>query len=216
MTLAWCSDLSPAGWITGSELPWHRLVTFGPGGFPAYARLRFIPDPTSVGQSENDVDRDEDAPSDGDQLRALLEVLVQHTATPDDLYFCLWDGWGLDGGGVDVDGRGTRRVEQPSFAPEVLAAPRVVVPHRAYLLFRGPLSELGDWGEADRWPGHPRTCPPEPAFVWPADRAWCVAKDVDPHWAGIGAGDHVVDRLLVHPVLDVVRADPRREQPTYR
>jgi hypothetical protein len=215
MTLAWCSDLSPADWITGSNLPWDRLVTFGPGDFPAYARLRFIPDPTWEGQSENEVDRDEDAPSDGDQLRALLEVLAQHTRTADDVYFCLWDGWGLDGGSVYIDGNGHRRTEQPSFPPEVLVAPRVVVPHRAYLLFRGPLSELGDWGEAEHWPGRRRTCPPEPAFVWPADRAWCVAKDVDPHWAGIGAGHDAVERLLAHPVLDVVRADPRRQQPGY-
>jgi hypothetical protein len=216
MTLSWCADLSPADWITGSDLPWDRLATFGPGGFPAYARLRFIPDPTRAGQSENDVDRDEQAPSDGDQLRLLLEMLAGHTRTPDDLYFCLWDGWGLDGGGVSTRPDGTRVVEQASFVPEMLAAPRVLVPHRAYLLFRGPLSELGDWGEAERWPGSPRTFSPEPAFVWPSDRAWCVAKDVDPHWAGIGADDAAIARLLAHPVLDVVRADPQEQQPQFR
>jgi hypothetical protein len=215
MTLAWCSDLSPADWITGSELPWDRLVTFGPAGFPAYARLRFIPDPAWIGQSENDVDRDGDALSDADQLRLLLQVLVDHTSTPDDLFFCLWEGYGLDGGMTHHRSDGTFLVEQPSFPPHVLASPRVVVPHRAYLLFHGPLSELGDWGETERWPGSPRYAP-EPAFVWPADRAWCVAKDVDPHWAGIGAADDAVERLLAHPVLDVVRADPHGGQPTYR
>lgn len=56
MALTPCSDLSPAGWITSSMLPWQQLVTFGPAGFPDHARLRFIPDPAYPGQSENDID----------------------------------------------------------------------------------------------------------------------------------------------------------------
>jgi hypothetical protein len=214
MTLTWCADLSPADWITTSELPWDRLVTFGPDGFPAYARLRFIPDPTHDGQSENDAERDEDAPSDGEQLRMLLEGLRPHTGTPDELYFCLWEGCGLAGGGVHVRSDGARLVEQPSFPPEVLAAPRVELPHRAYLLFRGPLSQLGEWGESELWPGQPRSRW-EPAFVWPADHAWCVTKDVDPHWAGVGASPAAVEQLVADTRLDVVRADPREVQPAY-
>jgi hypothetical protein len=213
MTLAWCADLSPADWITGSPLPWDRLVTFGPGGFPAHARLRFIPDPTRAGQSENDVERDDATLSDIEQLRLLLSRLLTQTGTPDELYFCLWDGWGVDGGTVHVDAGGTRRVEPGWFRDEVLAAPRVRVPHRAYLLFRGALSELGAWGDAG--PGSPRSWSPEPAFVWPADRTWCVAKDVDPHWAGIGADDDAIEALLADPALDVVRADPTQPQPRY-
>jgi hypothetical protein len=51
--------------------------------------------------------------------------------------------------------------------------------------------------------------------VWPADRTWCVAKDVDPHWAGIGADDDAIEPLLADPALDVVRADPTQPQPRY-
>jgi hypothetical protein len=47
-----------------SERPWQQLVGFGPEGFPAYARLRFLPDPAYEGQSENDVDVAEDAPTE--------------------------------------------------------------------------------------------------------------------------------------------------------
>jgi hypothetical protein len=54
-----------------------------------------------------------------------------------------------------------------------------------------------------------------PAFVWPADHAWCFASDVDPHWAGIGADRKVVDRLVADRNLDVVHADPEERQPTY-
>jgi len=60
-----------------ADAPWQQLVEFGhratgPPGFPAYARLRFLPDPAHGGQSENDVEPDEDSPSDTVRLRAVL------------------------------------------------------------------------------------------------------------------------------------------------
>jgi len=180
-----CSDLSPADWIVSSELPWQRLVCFGPAGFAAYARLRFLPDPAFVGQLENNAEADSDQ-SDDNRLRLLFEVLATLTLTPQDCYFCRWDGYGDSYG------------------------PKVVVPNRAYFLFRGPLHQAGDRGTAE-----PLDVP-GPAFAWPADRAWCVARDVDPHWAGIGAERPVVDQLVADPRLDVVLADPSRQQPAYR
>ena len=53
----------------------------------------------------------------------------------------------------------------------------------------------------------------EPAFVWPADHAWCVANDVDPHWAGIGGGAPLIELLVADPCLDAVAADPAGDQP---
>jgi hypothetical protein len=54
-----------------------------------------------------------------------------------------------------------------------------------------------------------------PAFAWPADHSWCFARDVDPHWAGIGAEKAAIDTLLNTPELDVVPAQPTEPQPTY-
>jgi hypothetical protein len=221
VALTACSDLSPADWIMSSELPWHRLVSFGPSGFGAYARLRFLPDPAVDGQSENDAETDR---NDNERLRMLFEVLARHTSTPDDCHFCLWDGYGLIYGGAAVtvlvasdDGDPPPvPAVAPAFPPHVLDGPKVVVPARAYFLFRGPLREAGDWGAAEMWPGQPRWDMPGPAFAWPADHAWCVASDVDPHWAGIGADTPVIDQLVADPRLDVVPADPSQEQPAYR
>lgn len=72
-----CSDLAPATWIAASDEHWWNLVTLGPPGFPAYARLRFIPDPVHEDQSENDAERRADAPSDNDQLRIAVATLLQ-------------------------------------------------------------------------------------------------------------------------------------------
>ena len=207
-----------------SDRLWEQLVGFGPEGFPAYARLRFIPDPAYDGQRENDVDVDADAPTEAARLRVALDTLTRHTRPPDDCYFCLLDGWDSDINGGDrafiadfqtgTVRRGPRIA--PAFPPSLLHGPKVVIPNRAYYLFRGPLSDFGDWGAAEEWPGQPRLHMPNPAFVWPADHAWCIANDVDPHWAGIGADLLAIDQLLADPRLDVVAADPHQDQPAYR
>ena len=188
MTLTGSRDLSPADWIARSDLPWARLVTFGPAGFGAYARLRFLPDPVRPGQREADAHPDWRPP---DQAATLLDVLAGHTATPD-CFVGLWDGLG------------------PPPLPEV---PSFAVPHRRYWLLRATLRDLVD--NIPSWRGT-HLVDGLPAFVWPEDRAWCVARDVDPHWAGIGGTAALVSRLVTDPRLDVVPADPAEEQPAYR
>ncbi|GIM93750.1 hypothetical protein [Paractinoplanes toevensis] len=187
MTLTPCEDPLPADWISLSELPWHRLVTFGPEGYESYARLRLLPDPAHPGESENDVYAEDWR--DG-QLARLFGLLAAHTATPDDCYFCAWEG--------------LAQGNPP--AP----APQVIVPHRRYWLFRGPLADAGNWPESYRLGGA------EPAFAWPSDRAWWVTLDVDPHWAGIAGPASLIGYLTADPHLDVVAADPAAPQPAYR
>jgi hypothetical protein len=225
VTLTFCWDLAAADWIVESDLPWEQLVCFGPAGFETYARLRFLPDPTIPGQSENDVEADWRA----DTLPTLLEVLEAEIAAPDDCYFCVWEGFGSDGHVIDD---GARYIHDPSadvgleqtgyrpgLAPERPSSlpwvPKVVVPNREFWLFRGPLADVGGWDTAQEWPAPRGLVQVEPAFVWPADRTWCVAHDVDPHWAGIGGSRALIDRLIGDPRLDVVPADPAGEQPHY-
>lgn len=198
MALTPCTDLSAADWLTTSHLPWAQLVTLGPAGFAAYARLRFIPDPVYDGQSETDAKVDEDHPSDLAQLRTVLALLAAHTTTPDDWYVAYWDGWGSE-----------------AFPPAVLQAPLVRVPNRNYFLLRGQAADLT--GATEMWPDQPNLpMPGRPAFVWPADRAWCVTADVDPHWAGIGADRATISELLTATNLDVVPTELGVEQPHYR
>jgi len=222
MTLTFCSDRSPAEWIVRSELPWQQLVSFGPAGFDAYARLRLLPDPVRRGQSENDVEAEDWRT---DQLRTLFDVLGGQTTTPGSCYFCVWEGFGAaestmdeDAVYLDAESAASRPDARPGLAPALSSpqAPRVVLPHRAYWLFHGPLAQAGHWDAAQRWPGHHRLGDAEAAFVWPADHAWCVAHDVDPHWAGIGGSMPSVNRLIADPRLDVVPTDPTQEQPLYR
>ncbi|HWD01565.1 MAG TPA: hypothetical protein VG674_03735 [Amycolatopsis sp.] len=105
--------------------------------------------------------------------------------TAEDGYFAVWDGY--------------------SDVPLPTYAGLFELPHRRYAIFKGPLAAIDGWGFA----GHP------PAFVWPQDRAWCFAKDVDPHWGGVGATHEAVQALVDEPGLDVVRADPEQRRPHY-
>ena len=204
MPLTICSDLSPADWIVTSDVPWERLVWFGPPGFAAYARVRFIPDPTRPGQREDEADLDA-SPGEVEQWRALIKVLADETADPSDCYFGLWEGWPLS--------ESARR--WPTFG--VPRGARFAA--RSFFLFHGALSEAEIWGQpavAGIW-GRPEfSLGGTPAFVWPSDHTWCVAADVDPHWAGVGGTARTIERLITDPRLDAVAADPDGEQPAYR
>jgi hypothetical protein len=179
-------------------------VTFGPADFAAYARVRFIPDPTHQGQQEFEADLDA-SPSEVEQWRALLQLLGTETADPSDCYFGLWDGWGFP--------ESARR--WPTFG----VPPGAHIGLRSFYLFHGGLVDAEIWGEpteAGIWGPAEFSNGGTPALVWPSDHAWCVAADIDPHWAGIGAAAPVIDRLVADRRLDAVAADPGSEQPAYR
>ncbi|MCT2588278.1 hypothetical protein [Actinophytocola gossypii] len=194
MGLSYCTETSAADWIVGSRAPWHRLVTFGPPVFEAYARLRFIPDPSRPGQAEADVDVPDDHLSDFAQARLALRRLARFTDTPGDCYFCAWDGYS------DIE-----------FPPAVRDGRMVDLTHRRYAMLRGSLGDTDDW---EKSLGSEGPCPP-PALVWPADHRWCFASDVDPHWAGIGAEQAAVDALVDDSRLDVVSARADDVHPAY-
>jgi hypothetical protein len=115
-------------------LDWVGLATFGPPAFHAYARLRLIPDPAFSGQDVNDVEEDDEL-DDLEQLRRMLALLAPHTPTPDDGWFCVWDGHGeLHPGAFSVQTYGTGTLGVPQYAPalpaEVVGRPKVVLPRR--------------------------------------------------------------------------------------
>ena len=190
MAITWTSSTSAGDWLGASGAPWWQVVGFGPAGFASYARLRYIPDPVRPGSHEADVELPDDHPHDLDQALAAIAVLERFTETPQDCWFAVWEGC-------------SNSLELPS------GLPLLELPNRSYGLLRGALSDLADWEETV----HTHLDAP-PAFVWPSDRRWCFASDVDPTWAGIGADEAAVRALLAAP-LDVVRADPGERQPAY-
>ena len=91
-------------------------------------------------------------------LRAALATLARYTATPASAHAAIWEGW-----------------TGPDPAPE---APRVDIPHRAMLLFTGPVEVMRD-APALAWYGSAQGRYQAPHLVWPEDHAWCLACEVD-------------------------------------
>lgn len=139
-------------------------------------------------------------------LAALLDVLAPATGDQD-CFHALWEGWGwVDGSGVAVmvsfGGEGVAPTPPPvvpGVSPEVWALPRLRLPHRDHLLFRGPLPAALDMG----WHTSPLGFEPQsPSLCWPADRGWCVGTEIDFDSTVVGGPADLVEAVLAAPGLE--------------
>jgi hypothetical protein len=144
-------------------------------------------------------------------LAAVLEVLGRFTAE-DDCYAALWEGWGWlhagSWGFLSSSDDGTPGPEP--FAPaelsaEVMAGPRLRLPGRGYVVFRGTL-------RAALRMGHQVTqdwfSPQSPSLLWPRDGSSCLATEIDFDSTLVGGSRELVDELLRAPGLEVWPVDP--------
>lgn len=204
--LRFCADVSAADWITRSRdatddvasgQAWKALALFGPPEFEAYARVRFIPDPDRPHQSVPSEDFTEPAYEGYEHaiVARTCRALAAATRSSDECYFAIWAGYS----GV---------------VSPLPGGPRMYIPNRGYHLYVGTLSDLKAW-EEPLTHETPALFHDPPAFVWPADHAWCLASDTDPHWAGIGANTATIRDLTLRDDIDVVTADRYGRQPFY-
>jgi hypothetical protein len=113
-------------------------------------------------------------------IDSLITTLAPHTRTPDDCCFAVWEGYG------DLPARLITRT------------PTLHLPQRNYHVFRGPLSDARrsysfisfSHRSANLW--------------WPADRAWCVATEVDYAWTYVGGSYACIDAVLADHRLEAV------------
>jgi hypothetical protein len=200
-------DVSAARWVEESlaARPWATVGSFLPGGFDAYARILHpaYADPqglepirwtdvaartgatvhprmqfariAGLGDDPNEQPPWGTRPHEGSFERAdlLISALRPFTTAPKVCWFCLWEGFG----GLDQ-------------VPELEGAPRVSVPGRKYLLFRGPLDAYASFGAA----GAPWD--EAPSIWWPDDRAWCVACDIDLDSTYVGGTGACIEAIL--------------------
>lgn len=127
---------------------------------------------------------------------AIAALARDWTATPDDCWFCVWDGFGWagdDGGPVP---------------PGVTAGPRVTLAERSYLLYGGPAEDVAALA------GLPGTGGQCPSLWWPADRAWCVATDIDLPWSYLAGPRGLIDAVLASDTVEALPSGP--DDPTWR
>ncbi len=143
--------------------------------------------------------------------RVLAGILRDWTGTPEDCWFCVWDGYGWESSSLLFSVVASAETRQPeTVAPSkrdrvpgpVREAPRVQLPHRGYFLYQGPAEAVltlpgleGMFGQC-------------PNVWWPADRAWCVASEIDLPWTYIGGPRGLIDAVLADDRIEALPAAP--------
>jgi hypothetical protein len=136
---------------------------------------------------------DEDAPgdrdADDDALRARhAEMLARSIPDPVNNVF-------------------RRPVWQPGILPDdVSRGPRLELPGRSHVLYRGALAELADpaWAERVPWAEGTPAWTASPSIVWPADRAWALVTEVDYDSTVVGGDAALVAALVADPRIEAV------------
>jgi hypothetical protein len=123
----------------------------------------------------------------GGAPRYIVDILASRlapaTTTPAECFFAVWHGFG-------------------GLSPRFRLA-TLYLPHREYHVFAGPLANVTTGsGYSTVWFSYQ-----SPNLWWPADRAWCVATEVDHAWTYVGASRKVVDDILADPRLEAVETN---------
>lgn len=159
---------------------------------------------------------------DLDELAAVTEVLSRHTSTPGECFAAVWEGWGelhatrirysaaawapapeLETYGYVPLSAMPASMRDPEAEPrqhpaieEAWYNDRFELPHRESLLFACDVRAFADTA----WParsgldstGNSLT----PMALWPSDRAWYLASEVDFDSTIVGGSRALVDELL--------------------
>lgn len=111
------------------------------------------------------------------QTLPLVELLADHTTTPEECWYSVWEGYGV--------------------LPLPRAWPMVERPHRRMLLLTGSLTAATTSLEP-----HPND--QRANLWWPQDRAWCVATEVDLMSTYIGGTEACIEDVIVHRDLEAL------------
>lgn len=181
--------LHPASSSAGKLVPWSEVAAAVGGEVHAGAQWHSLvraagPDDPSGAAWEGE------APMQGDlcveSLKPLCELLAQHTRFSKECFFGFWTGWGL---GSEIEGP---RVELPPAAG------------REYLLRKGSLWAAVDAAEGKE-PGLPAT---SPNLLWPLDRAWFLATEIDFDSTLVGGSHALIESIVESDELEAWRIDP--------
>jgi hypothetical protein len=215
------ADLSATDWLIVSLYTFSRnLSRIIPGHFEAYARVYH---PFREGHEREGRQRWADVaartgrsfatPQDADDLAwgkgldqwgrglsqqaavgeaplAVVEPLLERvrvaTTTPESCYFALWEGFGDS----PVD---------PGLSP------KLHLPDRAYHVFTGTVEAVLTNFSDVSWSYR------SPNIWWPADRAWCVATEIDFAWTYVGGSRELIDAILADDRLEAVETSAAAE-----
>jgi hypothetical protein len=125
------------------------------------------------------------------ELAVLRRVLREHTAPGSGCFFAVWEGQGW--------------CDPPPWATEQALAGggRLRHENRDYILLAGTL-DTTLYESARENPHSERSA----NLFWPADRAWCVATEVDFDSTLVGGSTELIAAILAEPDLEVWEVEP--------
>lgn len=180
---------------------WAAVATTTGGTVHALAQWHAVvdsPNRVKVGESRWPYSSPSTGSLDEEALSPLCDVLAAHTTTPDDCFYGLWAGWGWIYGSSAVATLGSHEPVASLLDVQEQASPRLHLPGRDYLLLRGPLSgalALSCYGES--WPAWQ-----SPNLLWPADRAWFLASEIDFNSTLVAGDAALIADILACPALE--------------
>ena len=190
----WAEVAAWSGMPLRSDAQFHSIALppTAPGGPPPY---------------------DSQGPLEGVLYLPDAEVLAaigrNWTATPEDCWFCVWDGFGWEAAGtvavLTEAGQPGEIIEEPRPDPvpgPVREGPRVHLPYRDYFLYSGRAEAVVTLADLDGTSGQ---CP---NIWWPADRAWCVASEIDLQWTYVGGSRGLIDAILADDRIEALPTAP--------
>jgi hypothetical protein len=111
-------------------------------------------------------------PEEGSVPAATLGAILEHCPAEGDLTYGLWDGFGFWADDAD------RTALMPGWGG------------RSYRLFAAAKAAI------THWPGMESAWPQSANLIWPNDRSWCVATEIDWDSTLVACSDEVADALL--------------------
>lgn len=116
--------------------------------------------------------------------RKLLPLLEKETNEPENCWFGIWNGFRF------------RSIEESG-------APLFDAPNRSWRLYQGSLRSIDkSFDDSDLF-HHPAN------FVWPNDRSWCLATEIDLEASYLGGSSKLISAVLEQSELDVIPVEPR-------
>lgn len=214
--LTTADDLLVGDWIRDALDPWGPPFSVGiviPGGFEAYVLVRH----KGLGDGHGELG--------SVTLVTLLNTLAGFTSTPEDCFHALWEGQGWMHPGaiatfmpykpsklswfyklkpirpikMRLEFRRIRRRTLLNESPPIntlpdgiLSSPRFTLPNRNYLLMRGSIKEALKIGyeQFDRFRLQ------SPNLIWPSDKSWILATEIDLNATLIGGSIELVHAIM--------------------
>jgi hypothetical protein len=192
--VTWAEVARRLGKRADREMQWHAIV--GSYDFFNFTDSRWSGGDPHTGELAED------------KLDQLCLILARHTATPESAFF----GMSTITAGVAEEWPDAPQLEQPSREWVVLKGPLKAVDQIALSSRRGFSFGFVVYSDGRREAASGDEMPESfdrevPNLIWPEDRAWFVASEVDLDSTLVGGSRALIDALLAAPDLEVWEVD---------